>query len=291
MKLSSEIRERKPRIISVGNEKGGVGKSSLVRIIPYVLSKNGYKTLIIDFDPQGNTTKSLFVTKELQDENEPIVFNKTLMKGIVDGDLSDIIVNVIENIDFIPSSADLESFPVVLSKMFGLVDSTDDNYWEVKSNQYNYFKSLIDGIKDEYDFIFFDTPPTKSDFVRATTFASDYVLIAFQTQSDSLDGALNYIKDTLQPMADNLDAGFQVIGVLPNQMTKGAIDTEVVIDAYNFFGENNVFTNYLPFNRAIQHLPRKGITDQQYWTKRMYRESVAPIVDEMIAKINLIEER
>lgn len=290
MKLNNKLNSKKPRIISVGNEKGGVGKSSLVRIIPYVLSMDGYKVLIVDFDPQGNTTKSLFVTKELQNENEPIVFNKTLMKGIVDGDLSDIIVNAIDNIDFIPSSADLESFPVVLSKMFGLVDVTDDDYWEVKNKQYSYFKSLVDNIKDDYDFIFFDTPPTKSDFVRATTYASDYVLVAFQTQSDSLDGALNYIEQTLQPMIDNTDAIFQVVGVLPNQMTKGAIDTEVVLDAFNFFGENNVFSNYLPFNRAIQHLPRKGIANDQYWTKRMYRESVTPIVDEMIERINLIEK-
>lgn len=67
-------------------------------------------------DPQANTTKSMFVTRKNYYEDEVVVFKKTLMAGIVEGNLTDLVINVLPNLDFIPSSSDLESFPTFLSK-------------------------------------------------------------------------------------------------------------------------------------------------------------------------------
>lgn len=103
----------------------------------------------------------------------------------------------------------------------------------MKDKAYEYFNSLIESLKDNYDYIFFDTPPTVSDYVRAVSYVSDYILIAFQTQSDSLDGAKEFLEDTLIPLVENTRAEFEVVGILPNQMTKnGSIDTSSLNDAY-----------------------------------------------------------
>lgn len=283
------VLSKKCRIINVGNQKGGVGKSSIVRLLPATLAFAGYKVLIIDLDPQANTTKSIFVTRALYQEDDVIIFKKTLMGGIADGDIESLIIDVLPNLDFIPSSSDLESFPTFLSKKFGLVDKVDPNFYQVKDLAYDYFNNLIEPLKKKYDFIFFDTPPTVSDYSRAACYVSDYILIAFQTQSDSLDGAKEFYEDTLVPLVENTRADFEVVGILPNQMTKGSIDMSSLNDAYEIFGEENVFNQILPFIRAIQNIPRHGITYQGYWNEKMYVNTIIPLAKEFIERINLIE--
>ncbi|EJM6126775.1 AAA family ATPase [Enterococcus faecalis] len=286
----ANLLEERCRVISIGNQKGGVGKSSLVRLLPSVLAFSGKKVLLIDMDPQANTTKSMFVTRKNYYEDEVVVFKKTLMAGIVEGNLTDLVINVLPNLDFIPSSSDLESFPTFLSKKFGLVDKTDLDFYEVKDKAYEYFNSLIESLKDNYDYIFFDTPPTVSDYVRAVSYVSDYILIAFQTQSDSLDGAKEFLEDTLIPLVENTRAEFEVVGILPNQMTKnGSIDTSSLNDAYTIFGKENVFENILPFKKPIQNIPRHGVTLEGYWNSKMYIDTLIPITKELVTRISLIE--
>lgn len=282
---------KKTRVINIGNEKGGVGKTSLTRLLPAALANlYGFKSLIIDMDPQANTTKSLYVTRNIYHEDEVTVFENTLMNGIAKGDLSDLILNVMPNVDFIPSAYDLKSFPTFLGKKFGLVDESDPQYFQVKEQQYSYFKTLIDQIKEGYDFIFFDTPPTSSDITEAVSYSSDYVLIAFQTQSDSLDGARNFLEQTLIPLSENFDTHFEIIGILPNQMTKGSIESATLNDAHELFGSDNVFENIVPFTKAIQNIPRNGVTLQGYWNSKMFNESINPIAEELINRIIIVEE-
>ncbi|EKZ0490577.1 ATPase, partial [Enterococcus faecalis] len=133
-------------------------------------------------------------------------------------------------------------------------------------------------------------PPTVSDYVRAVSYVSDYILIAFQTQSDSLDGAKEFLEDTLIPLVENTRAEFEVVGILPNQMTKnGSIDTSSLNDAYTIFGKENVFENILPFKKPIQNIPRHGVTLEGYWNSKMYIDTLIPITKELVTRISLIE--
>lgn len=280
---------RKGIVITVGNEKGGVGKTTISRHIPYSLALRGKKVLCIDMDTQASLTKSLFVTRSLYHDN--IEFKKTLMLGIEEGNLKDLTINVMDNFDFIPSGNDLESYPTFLAKKFGLTDKKDENYVAIKKRQLEYFKSLIATFKNDYDFIFIDTPPTASDFTYSAAYASDYILIAFQTQSDSLDGAMNYFNNTLVHLVQDFDAEIEILGVLPNQLHKtGMIDNQVMHDAYDVFGENNVFKNIIPFTKSIQNIPRKGITRDGYWENKMFENVFEPITDEFLEKLNLLEK-
>lgn len=276
-------------VITVGNEKGGVGKTSITRHIPFALSLKGYRVLCIDMDTQASLTKSLFVTREKYIDTE-YTFRKTLMKGIEEGDLRSLVIEVMPNFDFIPSSQDLENFPTFLAKKFGLADKNDRDYIKIKKTQLQYYKNLVSAFKEDYDFIFIDTPPTASDFTYASAYTSDYILIAFQTQSDSLDGAKNYLEGTLTFLIEHLDANFEVVGVLPNQLTrKGKIDSQVMFDAYNIFGKENIFENIIPFAKSIQNIPRSGLVLDGYWEKKTHEEIFKPIADEFLNRIKILE--
>lgn len=282
---------KKRRVITIGNEKGGVGKTTTVRILPFVLASKGYKCLVIDMDPQGNTTDSLFVTRMRHNKNEVTIFKKTLMKGIQEENINGLAVNVLKNLDFIPSSKDLKSFGPFLSKKFGVALEGEPDFKTIKQQQLNYFKKLIDSIDTDYDFIFFDTPPTASDFTNATAFVSDYIIMACQTQTDSLKGAKNYLNDTLIPLIDTFEANFEVIGILLNQLDKkGAVDNETLIEAMNIFGEDNVFDNIITYVKAVQNIPKKGITMQGYWNNKMFEEIFIPLTNEFLERIKIIEE-
>lgn len=287
--IASKITPNKSRVINVANQKGGVGKSTIVRLLPTILSMLGFKCLVIDLDMQANATKSFFVTRNYLHEDELTIFEKTLMKGIAEGSIKGLAIDITENLHFIPSAMDLESFPTFLSKKFGLVDIGDSNYYQVKELQYGYFQTLIEEVKSDYDFVFFDTPPSASDFTKASSYVSDYVLIAFQTQSDSLDGAVDYLGTTLTNLNNNMNTHFQVLGVLPNQYNNKKIDTTTINDAKNIFGEDNVFSNILPNITEIQNIPRDGLINDSYWNARMYK-MVAPVVEEFLTRIYLAEE-
>lgn len=132
-------------------------------------------------------------------------------------------------------------------------------------------RDLLEPIKKDYDFILIDTPPTTSVYTRSAVYASDYVILAFQTQSDSYDGALQFLENDMSDLIENFDADTDIIGVLPNQFTyHGAIDETVLADAVEKFGQQNIFEHIIPFAKRIQSAPRLGIRKDTYWDKKNY---------------------
>ena len=281
----------RPLTITVANAKGGVGKSTIIRYLSYSLALRGYKTLVVDEDPQANTTKTMILTKTLnQTDDHVFVFNKTLMAGVRDRNLQDLIVNVMPNLDVIPSHIDFKGLPAFLTKVYGSAEEGDSDYFEIESKRIRFMKDLLEPIKPQYDFILIDTPPTISDYTRSATFASDYVIIAFQTQSDSLDGAKDYISDQLTSLVNVFGAETDVVGILPNQLSNtGAIDREVVQDAINMFGEVNLFKNIIPFAKRVQSAPRSGIRNDTDWDKKLFDEIIEPLTDDFLNRISIVE--
>ncbi|MEX0379678.1 ParA family protein, partial [Bacillus sp. S4] len=136
-----------------------------------------------------------------------------------------------------------------------------------------------------------DSPPTASYYTKSSAMASDYVLVAFQTQSDSLDGANDYISRFLSKLVTEFNAPLDVIGILPNQLhSTGKIDATVLQDAKNIFGENNLFRNLIPYAKRIQSIPRIGLNKDQYWDKKLFNEVFEPFADEFLERIEKMEE-
>ncbi|HAP4799638.1 TPA: AAA family ATPase [Enterococcus faecalis] len=282
---------RRPLTITVANSKGGVGKTTIIRYLSYVLSRLGFKVLVVDADPQANTTKTMLLTKNYYSEDEIFIVEKTMMAGIVEKDLSKLVIPIIENLYCIPSHIDFKNFPKYLTRLYGdSIEGLDDNYKEIESKRISVLRDLIKPIKADYDFVLIDTPPTMSDFTRNAAYASDYMIMAFQTQPDSLDGVTDYINEELTPLMEDFDLETEIVGILPNHLSKGSIDTTVVNDAIELFGEENFFNNIIPFTKRVQTTPRTGLNTDTYWDEKAYKEVFEPLALNFLERILMFEK-
>lgn len=293
LKIINEFRNvlRRPLTITVANSKGGVGKTTIIRYLSYVLSRLGFKVLVVDADPQANTTKTMLLTKNYYSEDEIFIVEKTMMAGIVEKDLSKLVIPIIENLYCIPSHIDFKNFPKYLTRLYGdSIEGLDENYKEIESKRISVLRDLIKPIKADYDFVLIDTPPTMSDFTRNAAYASDYMIMAFQTQPDSLDGVTDYINEELTPLMEDFDLETEIVGILPNHLSKGSIDTTVVNDAIELFGEENFFNNIIPFTKRVQTTPRTGLNTDTYWDEKAYNEVFEPLALNFLERILMFEK-
>lgn len=273
-----ELQKRKDKAITVtvGNYKGGVGKTSNSVLIAYTLAKKGIRTLVIDSDPQSNATKMLTLTKSLQND-EVFTIGKTLMRGIADGTLEDLPVNIMENLDMLPSNIDFEEFPKFLYHHTS----------EQKEEDY-YLHKLVEPLKKKYDVILIDVPPMSKEVTRNAVVCSDYVLISLQTQERSLTGAENYVQE-LDKLNDLYQLDLVVVGILPVLLKNGGrVDDYIIETAKETFGEDNLFQTIVPQMERIKRFDINGITDRDRHDKRVL-EKYEGVTNEFISRINFYE--
>lgn len=273
--------------LTVGNYKGGVGKTKNNILIAYELAKKGFKTLVIDLDPQANATTVLLRTKKLHTD-EVFSFDKTLMAAVKENDITKIETEIMPNLFLLPSYIDFANYITFLEMTYGLVEEEDANYEKITKDKITHFDNLIKPLKKEYDYIFIDVPPTKSYITDSAVMASDYVLIVLQTQELSLDGATEYLKD-LQKIAVSYNGNFEIVGVLPVLMDGNAsLDQFVLTNAADIFGEENIFNLKIPNMARLKRFDNTGITEYDRHDKKVINlyEKVA---DELLERINYFE--
>lgn len=269
--------------IMFGNFKGGVGKTTNSVMVSYELAKKGYKTLVIDLDPQANSTQILSRTYTLQTTRE-LEFKNTMMKAIEEENIEDNIVNIMDNLDLLPSYKDFVNYPDFLEMKFL---PTEENY---KEKRIAYFSKLLSTIDNQYDFIIIDVPPTLSIFTDTALYVTDEVVIVLQTQQRSLDGAEAFM-EYLQSVYDKYPSiDFDVVGILPVLMKNDSIvDNQIIEDAKEDFGEEMIFDHVIKHMERLKRYDRKGIYDPdktQRWDihDRRVHESYSLVVDELIAR-------
>ena len=89
------------------------------------------------------------------------------MRAVQDGSLEDMQLNIMDNLDLLPSHSDFENFETLLTSRFGHADPSDPNYHQVEANKINYFRRLLEPLKQNYDFVIIDSPPTASYYTKA----------------------------------------------------------------------------------------------------------------------------
>lgn len=241
----------KATTITVGNYKGGAGKTTNATLLGYTLSNQGINTLVIDLDPQSNATKELMLTKFINSPKEDTIVNKTLMAGIKDGSLLDLPVLIKKDLSLIPSFIDFEGFAKYVYKN-AKNDQEEDFFL------YKYFEPL----KKNYDLIILDVPPMSIEITKNAVTSSDFVLISLQTQEYSLTGAESYVEE-LEKLTNLYNLDLDVIGILPVLMkNNGKVDEYILESAKNSFGEENFFKTYIPQMERIKRFAINGITDQ-----------------------------
>ena len=270
-------KRKKAVTIIIGNQKGGVGKTTNTYLIAYTLAKLGIKTLVCVLDPQSNSTKALILTKS-QNSNEIMTIDKTLMWGVQQRDLKDLPVSIIENLDLLPSYIDFEDFAKYLYK------NTSNEYEET-----HLLEPLFEPLKEDYDIILIDVPPLSVEVTSNAVMFSDYVLISLQTQDDSMTGAIEYIK-TLVKLKMKYELGIEVLGALPMlSNSRGSVDKLIIESAKEEWGEDLVFETVIPQMERIKRFSINGITDEDRFDRKVL-EMYEKVVSEMLSKLIEFEE-
>lgn len=258
--------------IVVGNFKGGVGKTKVSVMASWELAfEKNKKVLLVDMDPQGNASTLIARSTGISE------IKTSIFDGFKNGSLKECIVEVSENLHMIPAQVSFKNFPRFL-------------YSNVKDEleQVSYLKKLLDPIRDDYDYIFIDVPPTISDFSDNAMMAADYVLIILQAQELSLEGAETYVK-YLQFMADNYDADIQVVGVLPVLLRPGGrVDISTIERAKEMFGEDNVMENVVKHLERLKAWDITGITKNDQHDKKAHQVFI-DVVEELLEKLEHFE--
>lgn len=264
-------------VLSFLNFKGGVGKTSTTALTSYSLAKMGYKVLTIDFDPQANLTSLFLKTKSIQTGDEVITLDTALMTAINNKeDLNNIVVPIMKSLYLVPNAVDFSMYSRYLDK----------NIKSEREKVY-FFKNYIQPLKDKYDFIFIDVPPTIS-LANDTAFnACDQIIVVLQTQERSLAGAevlMDYLQKTL---IDDFDSKVDVMGILPVLSKRDAsVDEEVLSSAIKEFGEANVFQNKIMLMERIKRMDMTGITDNQHdvWDKKVHHAFMG-VAEEILKRL------
>lgn len=257
--------------ILYGNMKGGVGKTTNSVITAYQLAKLGYKTLVCDLDPQANATQLLRRTYGLQHGSD-LQIDKTMMVALMNENIKPAIVNIMDNLYLLPSSEDFKNYPDFLEMKFMLnkekIQAGDSNTLQsemskVKEQRIAYFAQQLAKVRDEYDFIIIDVPPTLSIFTDSAIYATDFVIIVLQTQQRSLDGAETFFEYLQQMYNDYANIGFDIIGVLAVLLKNNAgLDSQILKDAETDFGKDMLFDQIIRHMERLKRYDRTGIAEK-----------------------------
>ena len=257
--------------ILYGNMKGGVGKTTNSVMTAYQLAKLGYKTLVCDLDPQANATQLLRRTYGLQ-QGTDLQIGKTMMVALTEENIKPAIVNIMDNLYLLPSSEDFKNYPDFLEMKFmldkekiesGDITTLQSEMSKVKEQRIAYFSQQLAKVRDEYDFIIIDVPPTLSVFTDSAIYATDYVIIVLQTQQRSLDGAETFFEYLQQMYNDYANIDFDILGVLAVLLKNNVgLDNQILQDAEADFGKDMLFNQIIRHMERLKRYDRTGIAEK-----------------------------
>lgn len=248
------------KIIAVFNQKGGVGKTTTNVNLSACIAAKGKKVLVIDIDPQGNTTSGFGI-----DKNELEVSIYHLLIGEADIEESIIDTNV-ENLWLIPSSVQLAGAEIELSTV------------EERETR---LKRAIDSIKNEYDYVFIDCPPSLGLLTINSLTAVDSVLIPIQCEYYALEG-VSQLMNTIELVRENLNSNLEIQGVLLS-MFDGRTNLSIqVVDEVKKYFRGKVYTTLIPRNVRLAEAPSYGLPIIEYDAKSKGAEAYCDFAEEFL---------
>jgi len=253
------------KTISIICQKGGVGKTTAVVNLSTIFSKKGYRTLIIDLDPQGNVSTYLNFDKNTKNVTSSI----DLLSGVTEiftGELS-------ENLSIIPSNKEIARYND--EKIIGGAKIS-------KLKKY--------GLFNEFDFVFIDTPPTMSSLVQEGIAASDYYLIPTKPEFLAIEGvaqAMSFAKTTLKNIP-NVNAIF--LGVLLNQVETRRASYEEFLSELEYLLGDRLFKTKISHLTEIADSPFYGKTVIDFNKESKARIQFNKLAEEIIERVDKNEE-
>lgn len=247
------------KIVSIANQKGGVGKTTTSINLSTILAKKGKKVLMIDADPQGNASSGVGFDKEIEESVYDILINDTEMKNVVKK-------TNIKNLFICPSNINLAGAEVELVSMM--------------SREYR-LKEKLDLIKDEYDFIIIDCPPSLGLITLNAFTASDSVLIPVQCEYYALEG-LGQLINTINLVKKHLNKNIEIEGALLTMYdARTNLSNQVVKEVKKYFNDK-VYKNVIPRNVKLSEAPSYGMPISVYDPRSKGAKSYEKFVKEFL---------
>jgi chromosome partitioning protein len=248
------------RVIAITNQKGGVGKTTTAVNLGASLAAPERHTLIIDCDPQANTTSALGFRKDPA--------RRTLYQSLILGEAIDrvIIGAKVENLDLIPSDKNLVGAAVELV-------SIEDREYRLKR--------AIEALRTKYTYILIDCPPSLDLLTVNALAASDSVLVPIQCEYLALEG-VSELLDTLMRLRRTINASLAIEGILLTMYDdRTTLSRQVAADLRSFFG-TQVFETVIPRNVRLAEAPSHGVPAVFYDIHSKGAESYVQLAKEVI---------
>ena len=249
------------KIVAIANQKGGVGKTTTTINLSTILAKKGKKVLMVDTDPQGNATSGLGIDKSVHFSVYDVIINDVEIENTLQ-------TTMVKNLDVCPSNINLAGAEVELVSMM--------------SREQRLKEKLI-CVKDKYDYIIIDCPPSLGLITLNAFTASDSVLIPVQCEYYALEG-LGQLINTINLVKKHLNPELEIEGALLTMFDiRTNLSNQVVKEVSKYF-ENKVYKTVIPRNVRLSEAPSYGMPISIYDPKSKGARSYEKFAKEFLKK-------
>ena len=250
------------RIIAIANQKGGVGKTTTSINLSASLAAKGKKVLVIDTDPQGNTTSGFGIEKnELEDTIYELILGECSIRDCI-------ISNVIKNVSVVPSNVNLAAAEIELI-------GVDKKEFILKNE--------VDYVKDDYDFIIIDCPPSLNMLTINSMTTADSVLVPIQCEYYALEG-LTQLIHTINLVKKKLNPQLELEGVVFTMYDSRTNLSLQVVENVKDNLKQNIYKTIIPRNIRLAEAPSHGLPINLYDPKSTGAESYRLLAEEVMGR-------
>ena len=250
------------RIIAISNQKGGVGKTTTAINLSACLAEKGKKVLTIDMDPQGNTTSGLGIDKnEVEDTSYEVLLGEAKIENAITK-------SIMDGLFVVPSERGLAGAEIAL------IGKVDREF---------ILKKEVERIKDDYDFIIIDCPPSLNTLTVNAMTTADTVIVPIQCEYYALEG-LSELMYTIQLVKERLNNELEIEGIVFTMYDARTCLSLQVVENVKENIDKKIYKSIIPRNVRLAEAPSYGQPINLYSPRSAGAEAYRALADEVIAR-------